>query len=400
VSGSRLESIFSRVGLVAMALLALFVLLLLDFALTARLSPNPSSESDDFSLHLLTRDGREIGGRAGGAAVALAPLTVYENVPNQRGQKYRTNELGLRGSEIALEPTRPRAIVVGGSAAFGLRVPELSTFAARLEARLAGVEVLNAGVSGYLSAQELALVVTRLLDLGPDVLVVFDGWNDVYDPYWWSRFGDGERAHPGVNNGFRTMEDRLVRYHEIEQEPLAALFEVGRTLVRRSSVFGALARWLRPEPGGDSGGSLGAAQRSAIANGYVANLRKLRDLTAARGIGLLVVVQPELGQHVAPEKLTQLEGRLTADFISGDAYVVNFPEIYAGFRRQVVPALRSSGVRVIDASARLASFPAPQALFVDAVHLSKKGHDQMAQILEKPVARLLEATGGHEVPTR
>ncbi|MBW2420881.1 MAG: hypothetical protein JRH19_20240 [Deltaproteobacteria bacterium] len=194
------------------------------------------------------------------------------------------------------------------------------------------------------------------------------------------------------------MEDRLVRYRQIEQEPVAALFEAGRTLVRRSSVLGALARWLRPEPGGDPGGKLGDAQRSAIASGYVANLRKLHDLTAALGIGLLVVVQPELGQHVVPEELIQLEGRSTADFISGDAYVVHIPRIYEGFRRQVVPALRSSGVRVIDASARLASFPAPQALCVDAVHLSKKGHAQMAQILEKPVARLLESTRSREVP--
>ncbi len=283
-------------------------------------------------------------------------------------------------------------IVVGGSAAFGLRVPEHATFAAGLESKLAGVEVLNAGVSGYLSAQELALVVTRLLDLGPDVLVVFDGWNDVYDPYWWSRFGDGTRAHPGVNNGFRSSEDRLVRYGEIQQDPLVALLEAGRTLLHRSSVLGALASWLRSEPGADPGGSLSDAQRSAIARRYVANLRKLHDLTNARGIGLLVVVQPELGQHTTPEKRSQLEGRSTADFISGDAYVAHFPEIYPGFRRQVVPALRSSGVRVMDASARFASLPAPKALFVDAVHLSPKGHEQMAQLLEKPVARLLAPT--------
>jgi len=86
------------------------------------------------------------------------------------------------------------------------------------------------------------------------------------------------------------------------------------------------------------------------------------------------------------------------DFISGDAYAVHFPEIHAGFRHQVVPALRSSGVRVIDASTRLAPSPAPRALFTDAVHLSAKGHDQMAQILEEPVARQLESTRAREVP--
>ncbi len=98
MNGSRLESIFSRVGLVVTALLAVFALLLLDLALTTRFAPNKSSQSDDFSLHLVTRDGREIGGRAGGASVALAPLTVYENAPNPHARKYRINELGLRAA--------------------------------------------------------------------------------------------------------------------------------------------------------------------------------------------------------------------------------------------------------------------------------------------------------------
>jgi lysophospholipase L1-like esterase len=398
MNGGRLESFFSRVGLVATALLALFVLLLLDLALTTCFSPDSSSESDDFSLHFVTLDGREIGGRAGGVTVALRPLTVYENAPNQHGPGSHINAFGLRGSEIALEPTRPRVVVVGGSAAFGLRVPERATFAAGLESRLAGVEVLNAGVSGYLSAQELALVVTRLLDLRPDVLVVFDGWNDVYAPYWWSRFGDGKRAHPGVNTGFLTIEDRLVRYREIQRNPLAALLEAGQTLLSRSSVLGALANLLRPESGADSGGGLDDAQRSAIASGYVANLRKLHDLTSARGIGLLVVVQPELVQYMTPEKRSQLEGRSTGNFFSGDAYVVHFPETYSEFRRRVIPALRASGVRVIDASERFARLTAPQALFIDPVHLSVNGHDQMARILEEPVARLLESTRLHDVP--
>jgi lysophospholipase L1-like esterase len=393
-----LDSIFSRVGLAVTSLLALFALLLLDVALTTRFGPENGIGGDEFALHLVTRDGREIGGQPGGASVALAPLTLYENAPNPDGKMYRINDLGLRGGDVVREPTRPRVIVVGGSAAFGLRVPERATFAAGLESQLTGVEVLNAGVSGYLSAQELALVVTRLLDLEPAVLVVFDGWNDLYDRYWWSRFGDGKRAHPGVNNGFRAIEDRLVRYRAIERSPLLALLEAGRSLVRRSSVLGSLAGGLRPQPRADSGESLGAAQLAAIASGYVANLRKLHDLTSARDIELLVVVQPELSQHVSPERRALLEGGTSADFIDGDAYLVHFPELYAAFRQQVVPALKASGLSVIDASARFARLATPRSLFIDAVHLNEKGHAQMAQILAPPVAQLLATSKPNAAP--
>ena len=398
VSGSRLESIFSRIGLVVTAVLALLALLVLDVALTAKFSPGVASDNEAFSMHLVTSDGRDLGGQPGANAVALKPLTLYENVPNPDSQKYRINEFGLRGGETEREPTRPRVVVIGGSAAFGLRVPERDTFAVELESRLNGVEVLNAGVPGYLSTQELALVATRLLDLGPDVFVVFDGWNDVYDPYWWSLFGDGERAHPGVNNSFLTLEDRLARYQEIQKEPLTALHEAGRAFVRISSTLGWVARWLHTEPGVDSGAGLTDAQLSDIARAYVTNIRTLQHLANARGAELLVVVQPELGQHMAPERLSRLEGRPAADFISGDAYAIRFPEIYANFRDRVIPALQSSGVRVIDASARLSSLPSPDNLFTDAVHLNAQGHERVAEILEEPVSRLLGRASHGEVP--
>lgn len=391
VSGSRLESTFSRVGLAATACGVLAVLVLLDVVLTSFGSSSPGASEDAFALQFVTRDGRVLGGKDGGAVVALSPLTLYENLPNQAGPKYRTNAYGLRGGAVARQASGPRVVVVGGSAAFGLRVPEDATFSAQLASRLSGVEVLNAGVSGYLSGQELALVATQLLELEPDVLVVFDGWNDVYDPYWWSRFGDGHRPHPGVNNGFRTLEDRLVRYREIQESPWAALQEAGNALVRRTTVLAALAGMLGSEPETRPSRGLGPAERAAIADRYVSNLRTLHGLARARGIEMLVVVQPELGQYLPAATRSRLTGQPSADFIDGDEYAVYFPELYEEFRGRVVPELRNAGIPVIDATAGFVGTAEPRNLFVDAVHLSPAGHGRIAEMLAKPVASRLQA---------
>ena len=371
----------------AVALAALAAAIFLYVAVTALVDSPGGAHGDGFSLRFVTHDGRVLGGEDTGPAVALSPLTLYENLPNQTGPKYRTNAYGLRGGSVSREPTRPRVIIVGGSAAFGLRVPESATFPAQLEARLDGIEVLNAGVSGYLSGQELALVAHRLLDLAPDVLVVFDGWNDLYDPYWWARFGDPERPHPGVNNGFRVLEDRLVRYREVEESPWVGLQEAGSALVGRTTVLAAMAGALGKAPEVPADAGLSATERKQIAARYVRNLRTLHALAQARGISMLVVVQPELGQHLPAEKRSRLAGQPSADFIAGDAYAVYFPELYAEFRERVVPELRAAGIPVIDANVMLAGIPEPRSLFVDAVHLSPAGHARIADMLSQPVAR-------------
>ena len=40
------------------------------------------------------------------------------------------------------------------------------------------VEFINAGVDGYTSAQEYLYLVSDLLRFKPDLVVVYDGWND------------------------------------------------------------------------------------------------------------------------------------------------------------------------------------------------------------------------------
>lgn len=99
-----------------------------------------------------------------------------------RGHRVEINALGLRGPELRLPkpPGRRRVVTFGDSITFGYGVGEADTYPARLGARLAerGVEVANAGVTGYTSHQVLGRLRRLLPELGADVASICIGWND------------------------------------------------------------------------------------------------------------------------------------------------------------------------------------------------------------------------------
>lgn len=120
---------------------------------------------------------------------AAHPLLDNELSPGASGEVWggpvAINSLGLRDREYAREKpagTR-RVLVLGDSVTFGIGVPAEETFPARLEARLAPrdppVEVLNLGVGGYDTLDEVIAFEARGLDLGPDVVVVGYCLNDL-----------------------------------------------------------------------------------------------------------------------------------------------------------------------------------------------------------------------------
>lgn len=375
---SRIERIFARIGLVAVALLVPIAIVVVDLILTPSVSFLTADPTRRFSLS--TRDGRLLGKPEEGALrTRFTPGTIYEFEPNQTVGPYRINSHGLRGPECDCASDRPRWIVFGGSAAFGLEVGETATFAARLARSAPDTEVLNAGVIGYLSGQELSLVVRKLLDFEPDVLVALDGWNDVYDPYWWSIFG-GQAPHFGVNTIFGQIEDRLHAYRRVRTEPSYALLETTRSIARNSTLLSAsfrrFERWTAPEvPEFD------ASWRSRVATTYVRNVRHMHELARSQGTRLIVVVQPELGQMLDVATRQGFENAETS-FEPDDRYWKHFPPLYAEFRRDAVAALEAAGIEVIDASnaLRLDGLIASE-LFIDPVHLSERGHRRMSRLL-------------------
>jgi lysophospholipase L1-like esterase len=118
------------------------------------------------------------------------------------GCRYRINGLGFRGAEPETwsRPEIRRIVLLGDSYAFGLGVDQEQTVAALLEARIRAlgedVAVLNLGVPGYQTGQELALAERLAFSLHPEVVVLLFFGNDQveeafhYDPTFRVLYGD------------------------------------------------------------------------------------------------------------------------------------------------------------------------------------------------------------------
>jgi lysophospholipase L1-like esterase len=114
------------------------------------------------------------------------PRLGIEAVPNSQRGAVRINSWGFRGGEVADRPAKGvvRVAVVGDSETFGAALPEESTLPGSLAAALAEArgpgryEVLNLGVPGYNTLQELRVVEARLPRLHPRVVVLYYVLND------------------------------------------------------------------------------------------------------------------------------------------------------------------------------------------------------------------------------
>jgi len=127
------------------------------------------------------------------------PYLVYTLNPNTKWNyksyygvepKQMINSLGFRGKETTVEKPDHvfRIVCLGGSTTFGLGEPdETQTYPELLEKRLNELypggphfEVINAGTPGWSSAESLINLHFRVLELSPDMVILYDGINDTF----------------------------------------------------------------------------------------------------------------------------------------------------------------------------------------------------------------------------
>tara|TARA_Y100001936_G_scaffold38600_2_gene36806 strand:- start:32 stop:1588 length:1557 start_codon:yes stop_codon:yes gene_type:complete len=115
-----------------------------------------------------------------------------ELIPNQQSGSITINSLGFRGEEFPIEKSAGtfRIFMLGGSTMFGhgatsdkTTIPGyMETFFEDVDNNL-NIEIINSGIQGADSFNELNLIKTRLLELDPDMLIIYDGWNDLRTEY-------------------------------------------------------------------------------------------------------------------------------------------------------------------------------------------------------------------------
>ena len=319
------------------------------------------SSGEPYGLRLVDQDGRRISNLAGPLSLMLDPFTVYVHEPNQTTRHFTIDERGFR--RTPRRDGKPRLALVGGSAAFGYGLPsDETTLAWRLAERFPGFEILNAAVSGYVSGQELALMVHRLDAWRPVAYLVLDGWNEVYDQAFTRHRAEGQF---GVNNQFFDVQNRL--YHHY--------------LMASGAAVPNVAEWPAPR--------VDARYRQALFAAYAENIQRMHAFASARGARLLVALQPELGAKLVPSPDEQ---RALAAWNQRLRYVDRgVSAMYATFVDAATGHCQAQQLACVSLASASKIREARETLFLDPVHLSERGQVMMADVLEPHLRRLLTA---------
>jgi lysophospholipase L1-like esterase len=130
--------------------------------------------------------------------------TCINNDPTDLGVVRRTVE----GTKPACANQPAKSIwVLGGSTVYGTGIPDWATLPSYLSRELSSrglcANVVNLGVEGYSSNQELLLLIEKLKSgKRPDVLIIYDGFND-------ADFGTMPPGNPTPHMGYVGIEDRM-----------------------------------------------------------------------------------------------------------------------------------------------------------------------------------------------
>ena len=111
-----------------------------------------------------------------------------EIIPDQNTNSITINTLGFRGPEFSeiKPPNTYRIFMVGGSTMFGAgATSDETTIPGYLQQFLNeknfefDIEVINSGIQGADTNTELNLIEQKLIRFSPDLIIIYDGWNDL-----------------------------------------------------------------------------------------------------------------------------------------------------------------------------------------------------------------------------
>jgi lysophospholipase L1-like esterase len=316
----------------------------------------------EYALSFYNTKGQKISDPNGKLKLVMNPYTIYANYPNQATARYSTNPDGFRDGY--LKPSAQKlAIVIGGSAAFGQGLYDNNdTFASIISRYNHAYNVINAGTTGYLSGQELSLMVHYLDEFHPSLYIVFDGWNDIYDPdsYIQNCSWPVQGGPIGFNNAFFMMEDRLAT---VERQS-----DRDKAVSPRLPLSNALPAYDDEDQ-----------YFREVVSTYVANIGKMSDFARARKADILIVFQPELGNKKSP---SPHESSIIAKWekhyhYMGRGITNKYNRLIQGGKQYC----REHDIRYININEDPRFNENTGTLFFDIVHPNEEGHKIIAGII-------------------
>jgi lysophospholipase L1-like esterase len=200
----------------------------------------------------------------------------------------------------------PRKVIwmFGGSTVFGLGVPDTETIPSNLSRELnsagsACFVILNAGVEGYVTNQELILLVEELkTGQRPDMVIFYDGVND---------------ADAAASAGIPIPHQEFERIKARIEGSLASKFDFLQNSNSLGLVRAVAGRFRRNGSSAPPPAEL-VARASAALDNYEANIRVVRSLGQAYNFKVFCFWQPSLASGGKP--LAPFEDQLQRNILS------------------------------------------------------------------------------------
>jgi lysophospholipase L1-like esterase len=251
-----------------------------------------------------------------------------------------------------------RVFFIGGSTAWGMKMKDPDKYFQVLERQVqpesgnGSIRFLPAAAKGINSTQESILYNFAVLPLDPDMVVLFDGWNDVNQvPMFGVRPGDPynistvySRSEPGLASIRIWMADHLESY-------------------RRFFLNGYQRNIKDHEAMLVENGKLRSALRDGIVAVYLNNVEEMIKTGNGRGIPVILALQP------CADWLDAKAGKTLSD--RGRFIAETYDRILAEIARR--PLLAENHIDLMTAVER--------ERFVDPVHFDREGNIQAAAAL-------------------
>ena len=104
---------------------------------------------------------------------------------NHKNLEEHHNDKGYKSDDfnIKKDSSRTRIIILGGSSVYGYLLNNNETISFELQNQLneyqSGYEIINLGVPGYNTYHSISQTITVLLDYKPDMVILYQSWNDI-----------------------------------------------------------------------------------------------------------------------------------------------------------------------------------------------------------------------------
>lgn len=203
--------------------------------------------------------------------------------PNQHNSIMNINKHGFRGTEISKEKPDNiyRIFIVGGSTTLSLRaLSDQHTIPGYLQEDFnqldynKKIEVINAGMAAYTSAGELQLIKTKIIDFHPDMIIIYDGANDVH--------GNPYRILEEKYYDITSLQEIYLRYFTFYKTPKVTGGLISEVISKKDPLI------IKPR-------TYDVTRSQIKADDWMNNIQQICDLGENNDFKTIIVLQPILG---------------------------------------------------------------------------------------------------------